>query len=755
MAGGLDSGELIRLLERIRHPLRPDDLLRLLDLSRRDRKALEARLFALEAEGRVVRLPGGKWTDTAQARAVSGVLSVQRSGVGFVTPDRESGRSRPGPDIFVHPAFLGDARHRDRVRAVLVPGRRGEHPEGRIVEVLERGVCEFTVQVESRSKAGLLCRPADPRLRFRVEADPSDLPAPPRRGELLVVEAERKIGPDLWRGRALRALGREDDAHVQEELVRLNHDIPSTFSPDVQAAAEAARTVRLVPPVPFSGRCSAQRQDLREFAFVTVDGDDARDFDDAVCVIDGPGGTTVLLTAVADVSLYVRPGDVLDREAAARGNSCYFPASVSPMLPEVLSTDLCSLRPGEERPVMAVRIVFDAEGRPEDTSFFPGLIRSRARLTYDRTHRALERKEAPARAELGELLPMLEKAYDLAQRLRRRRLLRGSLDFDVPEPFFVLDEDGRVVDVVRRERFFSHRLIEEFMLATNEAAARFLTDRGVPFPYRVHPEPDLERLNALFRTLAAAGLADLPSGPDASTLRGILDAARGTPQEFLISRLTLRSMMQARYAPERGTHFGLASACYCHFTSPIRRYADLLVHRALKHALGAAEGGSPLRPHKLLALCGQCNTRERTAQEAEREIGRRAGCLLLRDRLGECFAAVISGVCEFGFFVELKAVPLEGMVRLEALPDWFVCDMERQELIGRHSGRVFRIGQELTVRLEAVNLGRLEITFMPADREAVRHAARTGRRGRRSRFSDRGSVRARRKRSAASGTDCT
>ncbi len=745
MTGGLDSGELLRLFERIRHPLRPDDLLQLLDLSRRDKRALEARLFALEAEGRLVRLPGGKWTNTAGARAVNGVLSVQRSGVGFVTPDRESGRGKSGPDVFVHPAFLGDARHGDRVRAVLVPGRRGEHPEGRIIEVLERGQPEFTVQVEGRSKAGVLCRPADPRLRFRVEADASDLPALPRRGELVVVEAEHKVGPDLWRGRILRALGREDDADVQEELVRLNHGIPSTFSPDVQAAAEAARAVRLAEPVPFSGLCSAQRQDLRAFAFVTIDGDDARDFDDAVCVTEGPGGTTVLLTAVADVSLYVQPGDVVDREAAARGNSCYFPASVSPMLPEILSTDLCSLKPGAERPVMAVRIVFDAEGRPGETSFFPGLIRSRARLTYELTHRALERKEPQARADLGELLPMLEKAYELAERLHRRRLLRGSLDFDVPEPLFVLDADRRVTDVTRRERFLSHRLIEECMLAANEATARFLTDRGIPFPYRIHPEPDPERLDVLFRTLAATGLADLPSGPNASALRGILETGRGTPQEFLISRLTLRSMMQARYAPEYGPHFGLASACYCHFTSPIRRYADLLVHRALKQALGAAEGVARLRPHKLLALCGQCNTRERAAQEAEREIGRRLGCLLLRERIGEVFAAVISDVSEFGFFVELKTVPLEGMVRLEALPDWFVCDTERRELIGRRSGRVFRIGQELTVRLEAVNPGRLEITFTPVDRDAPG----AGRRTRRPRFSD-GKFSARRKRQSVS-----
>lgn len=719
------------MLRQVRRPLRLDALLQLLDLSRRDKEALKLRLNALESEGRIVRLPGGKWTDAGQARLLCGVLSVQRSGAGFVTPERASGRGQAPADIFIHPAFLGEARHGDRVQVAPVPGRRGSHAQGRVVAVLERGAPEITVQVERISAGILLCRPVDARFPFRVEADAAALPTPPRQGELLVVRPERQSAPGVWRAEVLRALGCEDDVTVQEQLVRINHGIPFEFPPAVEAevrALEERTGADELDPV-LSAVSAAQRQDLRGLPFVTVDDEDARDFDDAICVLEAPGGGTTLWVAVADVSLYVRAGSAVDREAGERGNSYYFPASVTPMLPERLSNDLCSLLPGKERPVMAVRIVFDTEGRSRSSVFFPGLIRSRARLTYKQVHRALEAGELSALNGAAALLPMLHKAYGLAELLRRNRLQRGSLDFDVPEARFVMDEEKRVRDVCCRERFFAHRLIEEFMLAANEAAARFLTERGAAFPYRVHPEPDPERTEALLRTLAAAGLAEASEKPSAAMLRGVLDANRATESEFPVSRMVLRAMMQARYAPEQGPHFGLASPCYCHFTSPIRRYADVLTHRALKQALGVP-GYASLRGRKLPVACDRCNNRERAARDAEREITRRLGCLLLRDRIGETFAGVVSGVNEFGFFVELRAKPLEGMVRLDSLEDWFVYDAERQELLGEHTGRRFRLGQPITVRLSDVHVGRLEITFVPAAKDIGRSGGkkRPGRR---------------------------
>ncbi len=828
---GTDPAEVLELFKTVGHPLRLDDAIRFLDLPRRGKKALRALLDALAAQGRLLRLSGGRWADASQAPTLAGVLSIQRSGAGLVTPlsstpdggasrgtgGQAGGRPRRGADIFIHPLALGDAWHGDTVEVLVQPtrqtsgrparqGRRAArfrgreaggsgaslHPEGRILRVLQRGTRELAVHVAARPDAAgrVLCRPADPRFAFLVLADVSALPAAPKIGDLLLVlpedtgqdmdqatpgnvpegaperspdqEAPAPAGvksePRRMRGQPVRlataraALGREDDVAVQERLVKLNHLIPLDFPANVLAEASAAADRQAgndpaptaCDPADIPFRSTAERQDLRSLPFVTIDGADARDFDDAICVLRRNTGWE-LWVAIADVSHFVRPGSALDREARERGNSCYFPASVSPMLPEILSNDLCSLRPGEDRLVMTVRMRFDASGAPRGAVFFPACIRSRARLTYEETQAALDVAEAidaadaakDGRGESGpnrqterqaeqrdagpDLLrrfPGLGDARDLARALRARREAAGSLDFELPEPEFVVDRtSGRLVAIRRRERLESHRLIEACMLAANEAVARHLAERGAPFPYRVHPAPDRERLESLFRTLHSSGLVP----PDVSTrtpraprdvaraLRRILSEARGGSGEFLVNRLTLRSMMQARYSPEAEEHFGLASTAYCHFTSPIRRYADLMTHRALRFTL---DGSGPIPAgRKLLAICDQCNARERTATEAEREIGRRLGCLLLRDRVGEGFDGIVSGLSPFGIFVELDTAPVEGMIRLESLDDLFEYDAERQELIGLHQGRRFHLGQRVRTRLADVHAGRLEITL--------------------------------------------
>lgn len=753
--GGLNPEEVIGLMGRVSHPVRLDDLIRFLDLSRRDKHALEDLLDRLQSEGRVIRLRGGKWIEASQARLVTGVLSIQRTGAGFVTPDavqdggtaqpvdggrRRSPDARIQPDIYIHPGFLGDAWHGDRVEVALQPGTEGRgrvrNPEGRIVRILERRQKELAVHTtRHQTPRGMLCRPADPRLDFMLDVDVSALAATPRIGELLLVTPGEKVEDGLWLGTARVSLGLEEDAMVQERLTKLNHEIPLDFPPNVLAeaaeleknAAEHADLGGLKPLADVSGApsmdalprtSSAKRQDLRGVPFVTIDGEDARDFDDAVYARPlhpaAGGAAWELWVAIADVSHFVQPGSRLDREARERGNSYYFPTSVEPMLPEILSNGLCSLRPDEDRLVMAARIGFDDRGIPVSSAFFPGVIRSRGRLTYEGVHEALT-----SGGGLLEHHPYLKDAEALAHILLARRQQRGSLDFDLPEAQFIVNRaTGEVEDVRRRVRVFAHRLIEEFMLAANEAVARYLTEKGVPFPYRIHPAPDPDRLSTLFRTLATTDLArsdvlTLKRGetPSPARLRDILVQAHGTPQEYLVGRLVLRSMMQARYSPESGEHFGLASPCYCHFTSPIRRYADLLVHRALSFALGASQG-PVIAGHRLLMAADQCNARERAATEAEREIARRLGCLLLRDRAGETFAGVVSGVSEFGFFVEFDTMPVEGMVRLTSFrDDWFEYDPDRQELIGVGTGRRFRLGQAVTVRLTDVNVGRLEINL--------------------------------------------
>lgn len=792
-------------------PLRLDDVLRRLGITRRAKRAVLDSLRELESSGAIVSLRGGAWALASRLKRLRGVLSVQRSGAAFVRPESNAGGKRMA-DIFIAPEDLGGAWDGDSVEISLFPApksaargaKAGFHAEGRVLAVLERPRQELTVRVLRPPRPNhlpdtpaltLLCRPADPRLELELLVDVSGLPLPPVADELLrVAVGERLDTPDspinaahdsvyapptgfrrsahtprrggtssrrassppllpLWSATALSSLGREDDARVQEDLTKLNHNIPTSFSDAALAEAERAAAEN---PSSAPGL-----EDLRPFALVTIDGEDARDFDDAIFVTRNAHGWR-LLVAIADVSHYVRPRGQLDREARERGNSCYFPCSVEPMLPEALSNGACSLRPGEDRRAMAADISFDHTGAPVSARFSNALIRSRARLTYTQVEKALKEEpdktggsapcpaggaEPPRSGERSslpsvlapELAAMLADAAELAALLIKKRHDAGGLDFDLPEAEFNV-ENGKVTGIGNRERLFSHRLIEAFMVAANEAVARFLTEKGAPFLYRVHPAPSSEKLEELARGLNATGL-DLPLPPpakvtrDANWLPALLEAAHKRDdlrpeQVFLVNRISLRSMMQARYAPEEEGHFGLASHCYCHFTSPIRRYADLVTHRALKYALGLDAGGAIPAGQKLLAVAERCNERERAAQDAEREIIRRFGCLLLRDRIGETFTGVISGVTRFGLFVEPADMPLEGMVRVETLgQDYFEYDAERQELRGAVSNVAYRLGQSVKVRLAEVNPGRLEITLELLDAEKL--PARTGHGGER------------------------
>ena len=497
-----------------------------------------------------------------------------------------------------------------------------------------------------------------------------------------------------------------------EHLVKLNHGVPMDFPPKV--LEEAAR----FPDAPCHADL-AGRTDLRDIPFVTIDGRTARDFDDAVHVEAREQGGWILRVGIADVTHYVRPRSALDREAFERGNSWYFPTSVEPMLPKNLSDGLCSLNPNVDRLVMAAEIRFSENGTPDDGKFYPAVIRSAARLTYGQVWRVLEDGESSDACALSsaargeEILASLRQAKALAECLSQVRSRRGALDFDVPEAEYVFDAHGGIAEIKCRERNFAHRIIEECMIAANEAVARFLEKRGCVFPYRVHPEPEEGRLRDLFDVLKSTEAARaMPPHPDARSLQSILESVRGTEQEYLVGRLVLRTMQQARYGHENGGHFGLASLAYCHFTSPIRRYADILVHRALKEALGMHEGRS-LAEHKLERMSDKLNHRERDAMEAEREMARRMGCLALSSREGETFRGVVSGVNDFGIFVELADMPVEGMVRVGDLgDDYYAYDPQRCELTGVARGRCFKLGQSLQVRLRYVDMIRLEIRLV-------------------------------------------
>ncbi|MCC8194738.1 MAG: ribonuclease R [Deltaproteobacteria bacterium] len=711
----LSASLLENVMREVRKPLRLDDFLRILALPRRWKKDLDLYLHDLTESGRAIRLGGGAYALAASLKKATGVLAMQRSGVGFVK------RDPPGQgDVFIAPPHVGSAWHGDRVAVAIFPGRHGKNPDGRVTEVLERAVKELPARVVRNLKNGKsLCEPMDARIPVMFLVDVSSLVRVPSRDSLLQIRPEEAEGPELWTAKALALLGDEYDTAVQEELVKANHAIPRAFPP--AALKEAAA----FPPDPAAGSFDGRR-DLSRLPFVTIDGASAKDFDDAVYVEKKRGGYT-LYVAIADVAHYVRPKSALDDEAFLRGNSYYFPRSVEPMLPEALSNGLCSLNPHVPRLVMVAEMFFSARGVPSQEQFYPAVITSSARLTYDQVYEGLILRREEARRHFAANVPMLEQALALAHILADARKARGSLDFDLPEPEGVFDDAGRLLRLVPRVTHFAHKLIEEFMVAANEAVARFLTAKEEPLLYRVHPAPDPEKLRNLFTVLAATGLlppsmaagaARGAAAPTPGQLQAILDGARGTPHEYLVSRVALRAMMQAGYSPELGGHFGLASECYCHFTSPIRRYADLVVHRSLKAALNSPDKSRLPGRKSMQAVADHINATERTAMEAEREIYRRLGVLYMNEHVGDTFSGVVSGLTEFGIFVETGETMTEGMVRLASMDDdFYVYHPERQELRGERTGRSYRLGQEVSVTVTDVSMARLEINLAFARNE--------------------------------------
>ncbi|MBU1003655.1 MAG: ribonuclease R [Proteobacteria bacterium] len=696
---------VLRALKEAKRPMRRTEILHALGAYKKDKQDLKATLKVLMDEGKIIKTRGGSFGLTESMSLVTGELQVQRSGVGFILPEDKDRR-----DIFVNRSNFGDAWHGDKVVVAMMPAPRAKgrdmSPEGRVVRVLERKNKMLPVRIERKLGPNLyLSRPTDPRLDFGIMTDTSPLDTQPASGEILYVEPGEKLDNRLWAGKASEILGNEEDVSVQEQLVKAAHGVPIRFPNDALHEADS------LPAEPnqadFEGR-----KDLRNLPLVTIDGAKARDFDDAVHVRrEGDGWR--LTVAIADVSHYVRPGSALDLEAQKRGNSYYFPQSVEPMFPEALSNGLCSLNPDVPRLAMVAEISFGPDGRYHDEDYYAAVIKSHKRLTYMQVHRALEKDDPKDQEFIGpKLMPMLRDAEALARVLHSIRASRGSLDFDLPEPEIHFNLLGETTDIRPRTRNFAHQIIEEFMIAANESVARRLTELKLPCPYRIHPKPDSEKLAGVFKLLSRTGIT--PAAPPRGTitpadLQDLLAAAEGTELEFMAGRLVLRSMMQAVYSPSNEGHFGLASDCYCHFTSPIRRYADLLVHRSMKKSMKLHAEPLP-KPETLSKICEHISTQERVAMKAEREIMKRLTILFLTDKVGEEFTGVVNGVAEYGFWVELNEVMAEGMVRLSTMSDdYYHFIPERQEIVGERTGKRFHLGQTVKVQLYSVSLARLEV----------------------------------------------
>jgi ribonuclease R len=638
---------------------------------------------------------------------VAGSLRVHPAGYGFVA--RDDGED----DVYVAARYRASAMDGDRVAISTWLGYKGT--EGRIEKVLERGRAKLTGTLRKSGRASFI-EPDDPRIAAtggHVLLDGTSGGA--KDGQAVVAEITRypTHADEPLSARVIHVLGDPNDPRTEIEKILIISDIPTSFGDDVvQAAERAPETVRT--------EDLADRVDLRDRMFMTIDPETARDFDDAVCVEPSPKGPgwARLWVAVADVSHYVRPGSAIDREARARGTSVYLPDRAIPMLPKQLSAGICSLNPELDRCAMVVRMEIDPHGAVHDEYFCAAVINSKARLDYPGVAAALAGDFRGSRARYQEFMPELERMAPLAKKLRARRLERGSLDFDLPEAKVILDEDDptRVRDVVQSRGDAAvkgaYQLVEDFMLAANEAVARHFRERELDTVWRVHDVPSDERLQQFAELAHAFGLHfDAEAGRSPRKLKDFLQALHGKPMERALNFLLLRTLRQAVYDVVNVGHFGLAAPDYLHFTSPIRRYPDLIVHRLLKnslHADGLPAGGNPgTRPERqtLQEMAAASSKAERRAMEAERDVVDLYRAVLMRDRIGEEYDGTIAAVVGFGLFVQIESPFVEGLVKLGALADdQYDYDEETQRLVGRGTGRQFALGDRVKVRIENVSV---------------------------------------------------
>jgi ribonuclease R len=727
--GDVDIPSREAILDHLRElgvPAHPEDLLRALRVKgEAQREALTGRIAAMQRDGQLMSNRKGQLCVVAKLDLVTGTVHGHPDGFGFLVPDDG------GADLFLSPKEMHKALHGDRATVHQVGVDKRGRPEGTIVDVLARANREIVGRVYADH--GIWYLVAENK---RISQDilvPADMRGKAKPGQVVVAQlVEQPSSHREALAKIVDVLGNYTDPGMEIEIALRKHDLPHEFS--VAAKRQAARLPSAVQAADLK-----ERTDLRALPLVTIDGETAKDFDDAV-YCEHVGKDFRLVVAIADVSHYVRDGDAIDRDARERGTSVYFPRRVIPMLPEQLSNELCSLKGGVDRLCMACDMTVSAQGDIKSYRLYPAVMHSRARLTYTQVWDWLSRPKAAKGTDAKALLPHLEIAHALYKVLAAARARRGAIDFETIELELRFDTRGKIEAIVPVARNEAHKLIEECMLAANVCTAEYLLKQKHPTLYRVHEGPTPEKLKALKEFLASSALSLGGGGhPAPADYAALLARIRSRPDFNLLQTVLLRSLQQAVYGPDNEGHFGLGYDAYTHFTSPIRRYPDLLVHRAVKACLAGTQykpGGSgwaELGVHSSLT--------ERRADEATRDVENWLKCYFMQDKIGDTFDGTISGVTHFGLFVTLDGLNVDGLLHVTELgSDYFHYDAVHHALNGERSGRSYRLADRIRVKVARVDLDATKIDFVLADATATSRtppprtkAARQGSRGEKAR----------------------
>jgi ribonuclease R len=700
----LNSDQLLALMrEKVDHPSTARELLQRLKIPRDQRATVRRLLKELVAAGHLIQTRGNRFGLPDLMNLVVGRVQTHPRGFGFVVPDRPV--DGVTGDIFISGSNLNQAMHGDRVMA-RVERTREDRAEGRILRILERGASSIVGRFDIDDSGMGFLVPFDRRLIVDVQI-PADERRDAKPGDMVVVEITRWPTPTRSPlGRVVEVLGDIDEPGVDNEIIIRKYGLPDEHGPE--AIEEAKRLGSSVKDRDIKGRT-----DFRSTLTVTIDGEHARDFDDAITIERLPQGSYRLGVHIADVSHYVPEGAALDEEAYERGTSVYFPERAVHMFPSELSTGLCSLNPHVDRLVQSCLMEIDKEGTVVRYEIHDGVIHSDARMTYTEVNAILTDHDEPTIARYQQLVPMFETMRELFEILHQRRRRRGSIDFDLKEPEIVMDDEGMVEEIIAAERNIAHRIIEEFMLVANETVAGHLDGHDVTTLYRVHEQPDplkVEEFEEFVSTLGYS-LGSAPNAVKPRDFQRLVERIAGKPEEKPIAFLMLRTMQKARYDPSNLGHFGLAADSYTHFTSPIRRYPDLVVHRSLRES---RQGMSVERQEELTdelpEIARHTSERERRATDAERELVQWKKVRFMADKLGEEFDGYITGVAAFGVYVELVEHFVEGMVHVSTMADDYYRFIERAHVLrGENTGRTYRLGDRVRVQVIKVDMERRQV----------------------------------------------